>query len=561
MSVCIIPMRHQFEFIKYYMGRLRFTLTNIIFWIVLLLSCFLSENYALFTDAPRSGFDSFPLYFLTFAVIGLLVFYYILEHKKNGLTFDKILLPCLIMMGAIMIWTIFRQGNRSFNNWNNDGTLEISFTLGERMLAALQVVIWLGLLYAMVFVYNRFRLNRESYRWIAKIYLIIVLLFALIDLFYEWDIIAGIFNGTYVGGGVEFIFGNANVWALVLFAGIITALILSYKRFSWYYFSAMIAIFLYLILTTSATAIYISLIVVLAYPIYEIILQIRKDKIKGFKLLAIFFGILIGVIGLVALFINANIPIFVNFWHFVDASVLHKDFLTITGRTTIWSHIIDLLKGNPLDFIFGLGHQTGSKIYQTYNAGHMNVKSAHNAIMEVFLRYGLLGVIIYSSMLAGVFVCLVFHIKHKRYRFAIIYGLAYLAILAHSVAESTNIFTPNVGGVYFGMYFVLPIVNMVQEKKFKEIKDDLATLTVKKEKIPHHFYFFLALYVVASLALTKVIYNLAGLDLFSCLIIFVMFIMTALFVFTLINNKTFNMINNNILGCYLKRLEVGKYEK
>ena len=526
-----------------------------------LLSCFLSENYALFTDAPRSGFESFPLYFLTFAVIGLLVFYYLLEHKKNDLKFDKILLPCLIMFGVMMIWTIFRQGNRTFNNWDNDGSLTISFTFGERMLAALQVVIWLSMLYAMVFVYNRFRLNRESYRWIAKIYLIIVLLFALIDLFYEWDIIAGIFDGTYLGGGVEFIFGNANVWALVLFAGIITGLILSYKRFSWYYFSAMIAIFLYLILTTSATAIYISLIVVLAYPLYEIILQIRKNKAKGLKLLAIFFGVLVGVVGLVTLFINVNVPIFVNFWRFVDTSVLHKDFLTITGRTTIWSHIIDLLKGNPLDFIFGLGHQTGSKIFQTYNAGHMSVKSAHNAIMEVFLRYGLLGVIVYSSMLIGVFVCLAFHIKNKRYRFAIIYGLAYLAILAHSIAESTNVFTPNVGGVYFGLFFVLPIINMIHDKKFKELKDDLATLTIKKEKIPTRFYFFAVIYVIGAASLTKIIYNLSGIDLFSCLVIFVLLITSALLVFTLLNNRTFNIINNNILACYLNRLEVGKYEK
>ena len=88
----------------------------------------------------------------------------------------------------------------------------------------------------------------------------------LVDLFYEWDIIAGIFAGTYMGPGVEFVFGNANVWALVLFSGLLTGLILSYKRFHWYYFSTMIAIFLYMILTTSATSIYISLIVMLLYP-------------------------------------------------------------------------------------------------------------------------------------------------------------------------------------------------------------------------------------------------------------------------------------------------------
>ena len=561
MSVCIIHMDITFVYIIYHMGRLRFTLTNIMFWVVLLLSCFLAENYALFTDTPRSGFDSFPLYFLTFAIIGLLVFYYFTEHKKNGLTFDKILLPCLIMIGAIMIWTIFRQGDRTFTNWANDGTFEISFTLGERMLAALQVVIWLGLLYAIVFVYNRYRLNLESYRWIAKIYILIVLLFSLIDLFYEWDIIAGIFAGTYTGAGVEFVFGNQNVWALVLFSGLITCLILSYKRFHWYYFSSMIAIFLYMILTTSATAIYISLLVMIIYPGYEIYLIIRQDRKKGFKVLIIYTAILITVVGLSALFINVGVPIFANFWSFVDKTVLHKDFLTITGRTTIWSHIIDLIKQNPLDFIFGLGHQTGSKIFQTYNSNHMPVKSAHNGVMEVFLRYGLLGVIIYCSMLLLVFFCLALHIKQKRYRFAIIYGLAYLALLAHSIAESTNFFTPNVGGVYFGLYFLLPIMNILQNKKFKEMKEDVQSAPVSKEKIPQVFYFLAALYFFAAILIAKIIYNLTGIDLFSCLVIAILLLMIGLFVLVLTNNKVINIINNNIFANYKRRLEVTKNEK
>ena len=558
MSVCIIHTDIVFVYIPSYMGRLRFTLTNIMFWIVILLSCFLAENYALFTDTPRSGFDSFPLYFLTFAIIGLLVFYYISEHKKNGLTLDKILLPCFIMMGSLMIWTIFRQGDRSFVNWNNDGTFEISFTFGDRMLAALQVAIWLGVLYAIVFVYNRYRLNLESYRWIPKVYIIIVLLFCLIDLFYEWDIIAGIFAGTYTGAGVEFVFGNQNVWALVIFSGVLTGLILSYKRFSWYYFSTMIAMFLYLIFTTSATALYITWVVMILYSAYEIYKSIRANKRRGIKIAIIYVCSWSVVIGLIALFINIGVPMFANFWAFVDKSLLHKDFLTITGRTDIWTHIIDLLKQNPLDFIFGLGHQTGSKIYQTYAASHFPVKSAHNGIIEVFLRYGLLGTILYSVMLLAAFVCLGIHIKRKRYRFAIIYGLAYLALLAHSISESTNFFTPNVGGVYFGMFFILPIMNALQNKKFKELKEETIGAPINKEKVPEKFFVITFLLVVFYIAAIKVIHNFTGIDIFSCVVMLIVLLMGTLFVLILFNSKTINYVNNNITASYIKRLEVTK---
>ena len=561
MSVCIIPVRHQTKFISYYMGKLRFTLTNIVFWLAMILSCLLAENYALFSSAPRSGLDLFSLYLITFSVIGLLVIYYLLEHKKNGLSFDKILLPSLIILGSIMIWTIFRQGERTFTNWTNDGTFEVSFTLSQRFLAASQVVIWFGLLYAMVFVYNRFRLNLESYRWIPKIFLLLTIAFVVIDFFYEFETIAGIFAGTYVGAGVEFIFGNANVWALVIFAGIISALILSFKRFNWYYFSSMICLFCYLVLTTSATAIYVSLIVLLAYPLYEVFMPFKKGKKRILTLLAIYFGVVLTLAGLIALFVSIGVPMFANFWHFIDQSIFHKDFLTITGRTTIWTHIIDLLKGNPLDFIFGLGHQTGSEIYHIYNANYMPVKSAHNAIMEVFLRYGLLGAIIYCFMLIGVVICLIIHIKKKRYRFAFIYGLAFLAIFAHSIAESTNIFTPNIGGVYFGLYFVLPVINVLQSKKFKEIKDEVTSYKVDKQKVNRSFYFLTFVLVLVIAITLKIINSLFIIDTLSSLIIFIDLISIIFFALILTKNKALCIINDNILSCYIRRLEASKDEK
>ena len=543
------------------MGRLRFALTNIIFWVVILLSCLLSENYALFSEKPMSGFEVFPLYLLSFGVIALLIFYYVLEHKRNGLTLDKILLPCLGVFGLIMIITIFRQGDRSFINWDGSDTFSISFTFSERLLASLQVIIWMMVLYAIVFTYNRFRLNNNSYRWIPKIYLLITIGFVIIDFFYEFDIIAGIFNGTYLGAGVQFILGNQNVWGLVIFCAILSALILSYKRFNWYYFASMICLFCYLIMTTSATAIYISLVVVLAYPLFEVCVPFKTDKKKFLKRLLIYIGVVLTVFAVFAICISANVPLFANFWKFVDADVLHKDFLTITGRTNIWSHIIDLLKQNPLDFIFGLGHQTGSQIFQTYNAPYMPVKSAHNAVMEVFLRYGLLGVILYVAMLGLIIFALVLHIKKKRYRLAFIYGLAFFAILAHSIAESTNIFTPNIGGTYLGLYFALPILNTLQNKKFKELKDDLSSVSVKKEKVPAMFYVFVVAYVCASILITKVIYNFTNIDLFSCLVICVLLLMTGLFILSIINSKSLNKVNENIFSHYLRRLEVTSDEK
>ena len=191
----------------------------------------------------------------------------------------------------------------------------------------------------------------------------------------------------------------------------------------------------------------------------------------------------------------------------------------------------------------------------------MPVKSAHNAVMEVFLRYGLLGTIVYVVMLGLIVFALVLHVKKKRYRLAFIYGLAFAAILAHSIAESTNIFTPNIGGTYLGLYFALPILNILQNKKFKELKDELSTANVKKEKVPSMFYVFMVIYVCVSILVTKVIYNFTGIDFFSCLVICVLLLMAGLFVLSIINSKSLNKVNENIFSHYLRRLEVTSDEK
>lgn len=554
MSMCIILVRHQVKSINSYMGKLRFTLANIIIWMVLILSCLLSENFAILNSDPLGGFSLTSAYILTISTVFLLIAYYLLEHKKNGLTFDKILLPSFIMIGILMIWTIFRQDSRTFVDWEGTGTFAISFTFSERMLAALQVVIWLGLLYALAFTYNRFRLNKESFRWVARIYLLVLVLMVVIDFFYEWDIIAGIFMGTYVGSGVQFLMGNANVWGLMIFTGILSALILLYKRFTWYYFAGLISLFLFLIFTTSATAIYISLIVTLAYPIYEIFIHYKEDKKKALIRFAIYSSIVVFIVLLSILFVAINVPVFANFWSFVENSIFHKDFLTITGRTNIWEHIFSLLKGNPLDFIFGLGHNTGQKIFRTYNAEFMPVKSAHNGVMEMFLRYGLLGAITYVGVLGLIVFSLVLHLKKKNFRFVFIYGLAFTAILLHSIAESTTIFTPNVGGVYFGFVVAIPILNILQENKLSELKEDLLGLELNKEKLSKNALIVSIVGVLGATITAIIIRKIAGLDIFSTVLILLVLIVIPVIILVFTNNKWVAMINNNILYRYQQRI-------
>ena len=481
MSACIILMRHHSRFITYYMGKLRFTLTTVLFWIVLVLSCLLSENFDIFGGNLMNGFKTDSAFILTISIIVLLVIYYLFEHKKNKLTFDRILLPSLCIAGLLLVINIFRQGNsRWFISYSRDWDFEFKFPIEIRLLASLEVVIWLVVLYAVVFVYNRFRLNKESYRWVAKLYLIGVSLAALVDLFVEGKDIIDIFNGTYGGTGLELCMGNANVWSLLLFSGVITGILLSYKRFRWYYYVAILGLTVFNTLTTCSTTMYITFAATIIYTLYEIFNYYKVNKSQGRKILFIYVGSVLAGIGLFAMLITLKVPFAYNAWDFVTNSMFNKEFGTLSSRTDIWFRIFELMGRNPLDVILGLGHQTGSLVFREYMG--YEVKSAHNAVMEIFLRYGVIGVLVYLGMLGLAVYSFIIHIKKKNYRFVFFYGLCFVCIILHGVTESTTLFTPNVGGLYFGFVFILPVLNILQEKHFNELREDLMATEVSIEK-------------------------------------------------------------------------------
>ena len=207
-----------------------------------------------------------------------------------------------------------------------------------------------------------------------------------------------------------------------------------------------------------------------------------------------------------------------------------------------------------MDFIFGLGHVTGQKIFQTYNANAFPVKSAHNAIMEFFLRYGLLGAITYVGILGLIVFSLILHIRKKNYRFVFIYGLAFASVVLHSIAESTMMFTPNVGGVFFGFVVAIPILNILQEKRMNELKEDLINLETTKTPLSKNVYIVAILSIMAATIVSIIIKKIASLDIFSTILILLMQLVIGVVVLVLINNKSLIIVNNNILYGYQRRI-------
>ena len=251
-----------------------------------------------------------------------------------------------------------------------------------------------------------------------------------------------------------------------------------------------------IVFTSCATATFVSLAITIAYTIFEIVAMFYKQRKKLVTYLFAYIGGLIIFAAVFALMVIVNVNVFANFWQFVYREIIHKDYSTLTSRTGIWASVFGLLSKNPIDFIFGLGYRTGNAIfttyYMTYRDANFAIRSTHNGVIEIFLRHGLLGVLMYAALLSTFVFGLAKLIKIKQYRVAYLYSLCFVGILAHSIAESTTFFTPNIGGMYITLIFFLPVAKETKYNHLKELNRDLQYTKIVHNKVtPTNICYFI----------------------------------------------------------------------
>ena len=466
------------------MGKLRFTLTYLLFWLAIIFSCLLAENFSLFTNDHMGGMEMGSLYLLSFFVILLLVFYYILERKYNRIKLDTVLLCAILTFGLVSILTVCFQGTRTFPDGIDGAVGTISFSPMVKFQYVLQIIVWCAVLYGTLYAITRYSISRKWLKWLAFIYIVGLAACGIADVFMESNKIIGIFAGNYQGD-ITFVVYNANVWAHLLLIGVLSCIVLCLKRFKFYYYIAMVFFYIMIIFTSCTTAIFVSFAVMIAYTVFEIIAVFYKNRKKLVTYLAAYIGGLVVFAAVFALMVVVNVDIFANFWDFIFKEILNKDYSTLTSRTGIWASVFGLLSKNPMDFIFGLGYKTGNAIFTTYfmtyrDAGFA-IRSTHNGFMEIFLRHGLLGVIAYIVLLSTFVFGLVRLIKIKQYRVAYLYSLCFFGVLIHGMAESTTFFTPNIGGMYSTLIFFLPVAKETKYNRLKLLNKDL-----QEREIPGH---------------------------------------------------------------------------
>ena len=154
------------------MGKLRFTLTYLLFWFAIIFSCLLAENFSLFASDHMGGMEMGSLYLLSFFVILLLVFYYILERKHNGIKIDTVLLCAIATFGLVSILTVCFQGTRTFTDGIDGAVGTISFSPEVKFQYVLQIIIWCAVLYGTLYAITRYSISRNWLKWLALFYIV-----------------------------------------------------------------------------------------------------------------------------------------------------------------------------------------------------------------------------------------------------------------------------------------------------------------------------------------------------------------------------------------------------
>ena len=526
------------------MGKLRFTLTYVLFWLVIILSCLLAENFAFFSRDHIGGMGLDSSFIISIAVIILLVIYYFTEHQKNGLKFDKILLPILVIYTAVSIATVCWQGPRTFVNPDDGVTTTIAISPIQKFAFSLQLVVWAAFIYALVFVGNRYAISRKWLRWVGILFVCGMIVATLVDVVMEFRSIIAIFTSTYTGPGLQFIIYNSNVWGHLVLVALLSCVVLNIKKFHLFYYISMVHFFIIITFTTSATSFFVGLVATIVYSLYEIIHHLKKSHKKLAMALSIYLGSLATFAGLLALLVIVNVPAAVNFWSFISGQILQKDYATLTSRTDIWAAVFHLVSRSPLDMIFGLGYRSGNLVFTQYYLAMRNhgfaVQSTHNAFFEILLRHGIIGLISYLGVIGLFGFGIVKMFKKKQYRVACLYTLCFCGLLVHGVAESTLFMAANTSSVYMTLVFYIPVINAVQDKKFKELNEDLQqTEVVEKKPVKNDIVYtvqtlLLGLFMAfaASIALAHVYRNLALLIVYICVasVSLVAYLVTPIFV-------------------------------
>lgn len=450
------------------MGRIKFTLTNVLFYTIIILSCFFLENIALLTKNINQGFDNFTFFGFASLITILLIFYIVVEAIKNKTKINWVILSILLILYVCIISMTLIYKETTF------GVHTVSFSPLEKVKAIIQLSLAFIIIYLCFTAYQSKIIKPRLLNIFLYTYVLVCLISIICSFFLDLSSYKAIFKDPTNNKGVASFYFNENTYGMSLLLGILSLFALNVYKKRWWNFLLMFIFLAFQLFSTCATSLLISLIALVIYIVFETFYRIHKHLKASITLIVIVLFLVVGIIIANSLLYSNNVDWAVNFNNFIDNHVLNKNIKTITGRTTIWKSVMDLLKDSPLHFAFGYGADISTKIFRANFAQENPIlppfTSTHNAYVEILLQGGIIGLVVYLGFMLYLIVVLIKLFFKKHFEFSFVYFICILSILASGWAESYIIFSPKTLGMFTGLSFVIPV--LVLNKNYKKEKSN-----------------------------------------------------------------------------------------
>ena len=458
------------------MGKLKFTLSNILFWTGIIASCLLLEDVGFLTTSYTGGLAETHFFMLFTIAFGSFLSFFLIEHIKNKVSVDYVLIGVLIMcyaMGCVAIW--------AFDGVVFDGVQHFEYLLSywEQGKQTISLTVFMLATYATLFHFNK---NYPSIRKIKIVYILIIVLCLLASVYswiFEYDSI--IYNLTPNIGykDITSFFWNPNMYCLMLLLGIFSCFGLNYYKKNVVSYIGMFAFMIMICLVASLTSIAVGLASLFVYFIIEIIFTMRKSHKRGLIGLVIYLFIIATIAVLLACALNFQMGPVSDFFKSVYKNFSTAHYANLTERTIIWDELIGFLRQNTLTLLFGVGfrnsyHVVGGLVY-AHQGSEFTSLSCHSGYLQIFMNFGVVGLAAYAMFFFYYLYCLI-RLAKKDGRFTLLFGLIGFALMGYAVMESIIFLNPNTLGLLICAFFYLPVINKHKHFKHHQLADSLLNI-------------------------------------------------------------------------------------
>lgn len=457
------------DIIRIDMSKFKFTFTNIFLWVGIISSALLIENVAFLTSNPTGPLPDTYFYMLFVLAMSSYLCVFLFEHIYNKTHVDYFLVGILtifLVTGVVAI-----SAFKKTNFFPDNPEMAISFTMWEQVRLCLAFFDFIVTLYAILFIFNK---NHFSIRSLWFLY-VIVMGIAYFTMAYsfiaETQAYADLFTGKNMEPDIKSVFWNTNMYSGMLLMGMGAAMVLNIIKKNVFSYVSIVIFWIELLIACSVLNVIIGTFFLLIYFLIEIVISSKRYPRRSFLFFALYLLFLTTLICLFAFSIPDMLGPVSKFFIHVYQEILNLNYSTFSNRTVTWGCAMSLLMADPFKLAFGYGYGIAPKILPSYMeaVGINPVNTTHNGAIQIFLNYGIVGIIVYSLFFIYFIYSGIRLLKGNR-RTSLIFMLVGLVLIGYSIGESVIYYNSNVQGLLVGTVFYLPLIMKYKHARHKEVE-------------------------------------------------------------------------------------------